>query len=166
MTAPVWVILGLICPLLLPVLPHPAYSFVFLTSGLALATVRRMRFALFLFAGVAWSLVHLHQRMDQRLAPTPGETIITTGVVSGLPVERGDMLEFAFSTDSPDMHGRAQGQLFQVRWYRDWPIVEAGERWQLALRLKPARSRLNFSGGDKEAWYFSKGIAALATVIP
>jgi competence protein ComEC len=75
------------------------------------------------------------------------------------------MLSFLFVTDQlPGADGGKRKLL--VRWYRDWPELRAGEHWQLHLQLKPARSRVNFNGPDRERWYFSRGVAALGIVIP
>lgn len=159
-----WVALGLFLPLLLSSLPGPAPLAVFLVLCLLPWLFGRRTFLLFLAAGSLWTLVQLQDRLDQRLSPVRDEIITATGLVSSTPRQRGDMLEFRFTAEIPDpLHDSKKIHLL-VRWYRDWPTVKPDEEWQLGLKLKPARSRLNFHGPDREKWYFSEAITALAIV--
>jgi competence protein ComEC len=74
------------------------------------------------------------------------------------------MLEFRFTPLDDSMQAGLRKPSILVRWYRDWPELNQGEVWRLDLNLKPARSRLNFSGADRERWYFAQDIAAVASV--
>jgi len=89
---------------------------------------------------------------------------MVTGVVTSTPRARGDMLEFRFTNLERNPYFRTKKTHFLVRWYRDWPVMEPGEEWELMLKLKPARSRLNLHGPDRERRYFSEAISALAIV--
>ncbi|HSM68886.1 MAG TPA: DNA internalization-related competence protein ComEC/Rec2, partial [Xanthomonadales bacterium] len=89
---------------------------------------------------------------------------VVTGRISSLPVVQGDMLEFRFTPLDGSLQAGLRKPSILVRWYRDWPELHQGEVWRLDLKLKPARSRLNFSGADRERWYFAQDIAAVASV--
>lgn len=94
-----------------------------------------------------------------------------SGVVGNLPQNTVDGLRFVFVTDPGPV---GAGKKIQVHWYRDLhpekgsendiPHIRAGERWQLQLRLRPARGRVNFHGRDAERWYFTEHLYALALV--
>jgi competence protein ComEC len=159
-----WLIAGLLWPLLLPALPGFLPGIVVLSACLALALYTKKPLLLLLLCGTMWSFLHLHERLDQRLDPGADYTIVLRGHVSNFPVIHGDMLEFRFSVSDFPARGRTLKKDLLVRWYRDWPEIVSGDYWQLGLQLKPARSRVNFAGPDREKWYFSEGISALAVV--
>jgi competence protein ComEC len=150
----VWCIPGLILPLTFPALPGKGL-FVVLALLILLAAYKKAFPFLFFLLGLTWSCWFLQDRLDQRLDIAPPEPVQFTGVVTSQPVVRGDMLEFRFYTE---------GRQLLIRWYRDFPDVLAGEKWQLYVRLKAARSRVNFYGPDRERWYFAQGISALGQV--
>ncbi len=161
-----WIIPGLLVPLLFPALPGKLISILFLVLLFLAALYRKCPALMFLLAGVAWTLIHLHDRLDRRLLPGPDEKVIVSGYVSDLPVTRNDMQEFRFRLGEPGTDKLLEGTELLLRWYRDFPPIHAGEFWQLGLRLKPARSRANFYGPDRERWYFAEGISALGIVDP
>ena len=43
-------------------------------------------------------------------------------------------------------------------------VPQLSEIWQAEISLRPLSARLNFSGFDRQQWYFSKGITAVGTV--
>lgn len=114
----------------------------------------------------------LNQRVSGRFHGKPAKLPIQlSGVIAGLPERTVNGLRFMFV---PDDGQPGAGRKIQVYWYRDRraqngtedaiPVVRAGERWRLKLRLRPARGRVNFHGADAERWYFTEGLYALAFV--
>ncbi|MCF6262239.1 MAG: DNA internalization-related competence protein ComEC/Rec2 [Xanthomonadales bacterium] len=105
-----------------------------------------------------------------------GQTLMLTGVVTNLPSIR--VSKNRYSSTNSDAIGFDARFLFQldqpipglpknllVQWYANAPMIAAAERWQLQLRLKPPRGKLNFTGFDYERWLFRQNIGGLATVI-
>jgi competence protein ComEC len=119
--------------------------------------------ALFALAA-CWALWHCANRLEDRLIPElDGVTLSVCGLIAGLPEEYPEYLRFRFKPEKCEGREELPGILL-VYWYRDWPELDAGERWRLQLRLRPPRSRVNFQGGDRERWLFANGIGGLATV--
>ncbi len=104
-------------------------------------------------------MVKLHERLP---AVRAGVTQTVTGTIAGLPAAYDDMQEFLFR---PVSRGDGLPRLIRVRWYNGVPVPEAGQRWQLELRLQPPRGRVNFTGNDPERRFFAHGIGALGTVV-
>lgn len=165
MRAFVLMIAGALLPLMLRSPPPSGSGLALALLGLLSAVSIRTRWFALLALPAALTLAIVEQRLAQRLDPAlAGQELAVTGVVVGLPVARDDLLEFRFRpTVRTGLASQLPDQLW-VRWYRDWPSVEAGETWRLQLRLRLPRSRVNFSGGDAERWYFSTGIGGLASV--
>jgi len=105
-----------------------------------------------------------------------GQTLMLTGVVTSLPEIQ--VSKNRYSSKDSNASGLDAKFLFQldkrvpglpknllVRWYANAPMIAAAERWQLQLRLKPPRGRLNFTGFDYERWLFRQNIGGLATVV-
>ena len=163
MTAPAWAIVGLLWPTFLDQLPGPFASSL-IGCGLLFSLLTKRFHCFWFLAASAWTILHLAQGLERRLPASLAEPQDLIGRVTGLPVEREDMLEFRFKLKGNPDASLPENALLLVRWYRDWPEIRPGETWRLSLRLRPPRARLNFSGGDTERWYFNQGIYALATV--
>ncbi len=159
-----WLVPGLLLPLLLLVLPGILISILLVSILLFMAWLAKSRELFCLLAGMCWSLLQLHNGINQRLNPGLDEQALVKGVISSLPVTRGNMLEFRFRIIESASTSVPPKSLLLVRWYRDYASISAGETWQLALKIKPARSRVNFSGPDRERWYFAEGISGLGIV--
>jgi len=111
-----------------------------------------------------WVLFQFHLRLEDRLDPAlAGQKIKVHGVVASIPVFTSDYARFRFETDT-DSYLDGMPATLLVHWYRDWPKLQVGQRWQLLLKLKPPWGRVNFQGSDKERWLFAQGIGGLGTV--
>ncbi len=149
-------------PLSLAVLWLPARS-----SRLA-EFVRRLSAALLCVAlGFAWAAWRAEARLDERLpAHWQGLDIELVGVISDLPHinARGERLvldvEQVVTPDAPDLK--------RIQLTRYWPRnadhveprMQAGERWQLTVRLKMPHGTSNPHGFDLEAWMLERRINA------
>ncbi len=93
-------------------------------------------------------------------------TLIAEGQVASLPDQRDDSVRFLFRIDRLTLDGVPQAfqGLARVSWYRQPPPLRAGERWRLALRLKPPHGFVNPGGFDYERWLFQQGISATGHV--
>ncbi|NNE04488.1 MAG: DNA internalization-related competence protein ComEC/Rec2 [Xanthomonadales bacterium] len=157
-----WLIAGLLLPFFVVMLPPFSVTIILLASLLTLPALRTSPGLVILLTACAWSTWHIEdQRSNWKSFESP-QTRTVQGRVASLPVNRGEYLEFQLVADDRD--ARLNGVRFLVRWYRNWPEVRAGQTWLLQLRLKPARSRVNFSGNGREPWFFAARIAALGHV--
>lgn len=123
--------------------------------------------------GFAWAgLLAQHRLADELPAANEGRDIEIVGVVASLPqqFERGLRFDFDVEQSSQVVPSRVS-----LAWYRGWraqedddfhaaPMLVAGERWRLKVRLKRAHGNLNPHGFDFEAWLFERGIRATGYV--
>jgi competence protein ComEC len=125
----------------------------------------------FCLAPVAFLVTTLaiNDRISERFPVSQSGTVARLdGVIASLPKSSGDALRFVFVPDTDDP---SVPKKILVYWYADrgektsgLPKLQAGERWQLELKLRAPRSRVNFHGMDAERWYFTQGIAATGQV--
>jgi competence protein ComEC len=121
-------------------------------------------------------------RADLRLAETlprewEGEDLRVVGVVDDLPAvsERG--VRFALAVDEVRMPGATVPRRLSLAWYAQQPgvdanderrlpapVVRAGERWLLTVRLKRPHGNVNPGGFDLEAWLLQQGFRATGYV--
>ncbi|MBE9549671.1 MAG: DNA internalization-related competence protein ComEC/Rec2 [Proteobacteria bacterium] len=155
-----------------------------LTSFLLLLACKHLPFrplygyclaSFFLAAGV--SLLQSGLILEDQLDPLlSGQTVTVEGWVSSLPVIRKS--DNRYSSDTADEQDHDAQFIFQpvassqklprnirVNWYRNAPDIAAAEKWQLQLRLKPPRGKVNFQGFDYERWLFRRDIGGLASVV-
>lgn len=157
-----WLVTGLLLPFVIYSLP-PSAAVVAILAGLALVPARRHHAGLaILLAACAWTSWHIDRQQGRWQRFETPQSRLVQGRVASLPVARDAYLEFQLRVQ--DSATDLDGLRVLVRWYRLWPDVRAGERWQLKLRLKPARSRVNFDGRGREPWFFANRIAALGHV--
>ena len=108
----------------------------------------------------------------EALAPAlEGVDLRLTGVVAAMPQQRanGDV-RLRLAVESAEREGRAVAvpPLVDLTWYAGHfgrgqgpvPAVHAGERWQLAARLKAPHGARNPHGFDYELWMWEQGVQA------
>jgi competence protein ComEC len=121
--------------------------------------------------GIMYCIIHageaLSLRLDERIS---GQNILIQGRVSNIPVNDGKVSRFEFDVDSYRLPATAAGwqsadfpRRIRLSWHSGEP-VDAGERWQLEVRLKPPHGFMNPGGFDYEAWLFQHGIHATGYV--
>jgi competence protein ComEC len=127
----------------------------------------------FLYAGNA-----AERRMaDELPARWEGEDVKVVGVVSGLPsLNLSDRsARFAFDVEHVVTPGAIVPGRLSLAWYTTWrgtrikddepmPELHAGERWQLAVRLRRPHGNANPHGFDLEAWMLENGLRATGYV--
>lgn len=117
----------------------------------------------------------LNHRLDDRYV---GANILIEGVIASIPVTSGESQRFEFIVDEhhilDDQKKQAgctvnclSGTKFPEKIRLSWYFgnkVNADERWQFEVRLKPPHGFMNPGGFDYEKWLFQKGISATGYV--
>ncbi|TIC79037.1 DNA internalization-related competence protein ComEC/Rec2 [Crenobacter intestini] len=163
--------LGIALTALLPALPSSAVLLLALPVLLllfALAPVARTRWlasgAWLLAAcllGFAWAAWRAELRLADALLPArEGVPTVVVGEVASLPVAGEFATRFRLRVLAAPP-GVPDTVLVSDYRRRAWP---AGSVWQTTLRLRAPRGVANPVGFDAEAWYWSEGIGATATV--
>lgn len=132
---------------------------------------RRLGIALLCVAlGFAWAAWRADLRMAALLPlQWQGVDIVLVGVVSDLPNSNSYGERFVLDVERVITPNAPALQRVQLTRYRDRrskdnavhvPAFKAGERWQLAVRVKRATGTHNPHGFDLEAWSLQQGINA------
>ncbi len=158
-----WFALAILCFMqLLPALPEvlliPELA---VTSVLLTWLVWGGRAGLALVPGL-WALFNAGWTIDDRLDPRlAGQDILVQGTICEFP--RKDPAVQRFMLESAgDVPGLPQR--FFISWYEATEIPEAGERWQLKVRLKRPRGLSNPGGFDFERWAHRQQVGATGYV--
>ncbi len=153
---------GLVLPRFLPALPAQWFCAALAAVGLLLLLrVRWVAPGLFLL-GLSWASYQSQSAIDDRLpASMDGRTFWIEGRVVGLPSRIGNVVRFELD----DIQSRHAGLPSTVRlsWY-DGPLLQAGERWRLAARLKRPHGMVNPHSFDYEAWLLARRIGATGSI--
>jgi competence protein ComEC len=127
-------------------------------------------FITLIIIGIYYAVYFSKQQLDYRLDESlVGRNIIISGKVASVPVVGEDSQRFEFDVDSfhilqpmaaglPSPSTKTPGKL-RLSWYYG-KAVNAGETWQLEVRLKPPHGFMNPGGFDYEGWLFQQGIHA------
>jgi competence protein ComEC len=111
--------------------------------------------------GLVWASLFGIERMANRLPSTLIQKEISVqGYISSLPQQHPHHQSFDFIVLIPD--GRFPHKL-RLNWYKA-PPLEAGQSWQLSVKLKPPHGTLNPAGFDYETWLFANGFDATGYV--
>ena len=174
----------------LPALPAQAVAWVGLIAGLATWLLRwRHRWLGLLLVGLCWTALQGYWALQQQLpAGSAPVDAIVSGTVLDLPDHQPHGSRFLFRIDDvPELPEALRGRRVQVYWSAPFATrhgggqvpgpppaagppgarrytVAGGARWQLPLRLRPPRSRINPGGFDAERHALLQGVAATASV--
>jgi competence protein ComEC len=66
---------------------------------------------------------------------------LVQGTIASIPVKNSDKTQFHFALEQ--INNQAAKGLIQLAWYNHAPPVQAGQRWQLAVKLKKPRNFQN-----------------------
>lgn len=137
------------------------------------------RFAIAFVTCAALGFCYAAWRADRRLAdalPTTWEDadVRITGVVDDLPQNDDTGSRFAFAVERALTSGAVVPHRVSLAWHapratRDAPVatppvVHAGERWTLTVRLKRPHGNVNAHGFDLEAWLLEHDLRATGYV--
>ncbi|MDX1432503.1 MAG: DNA internalization-related competence protein ComEC/Rec2 [Gammaproteobacteria bacterium] len=155
-----------------PWLPDAAWvAFLPLCALLAWADRASRRYAL-LACGFLWALLRAHGIALETLPRAlEGELLVVRGAIADIPRSDARRTRFDFdvsgvraqrtASPAPSLTGR-----LRLAWYRGAPRLAPGERWQLRVRLKRPRGRVNPGGFDYEGWLFHHAVVASGYVVP
>lgn len=124
----------------------------------------RTRIALCVALGFGWAWLHVAHQLAAAFPDTLARApLVIEGYVASIPSVDERRTRWLFDiTHTRDEHGTAIAFSGRVRLacYRDCPTLAAGERWRIAVRLKPRHGGHNPGGFDYERWLFEQQIAA------
>lgn len=136
---------------------------------------RLIRCLILLFIiGIIYASLYADYRLKDRLDESySGHSILISGRVSNIPVTTGSAQRFEFNVaghrfveqkrNSSDVAVSSDfPRKLRLNWY--YGHVNAGEKWQLEVRLKPPHGFMNPGGFDYEGWLFQHGIQATGYV--
>jgi len=171
----------------LPALPPVVAAWPGLLMGLVLWMCRwRGRWLGMLLIGIAWATLHGQWALQDQFSPlAPALDSVVRGRVIDLPDHQPRYTRFLLQVDdAPAMPAHLRGRRVQVYWSAPFARgnvraaavaaaaagsadsmparqrVAAGSRWQLPLRMRAPRSRINPGGFDGERHALMLGIAA------
>jgi competence protein ComEC len=153
-----WLLLGFPLALLVP------------GRKFSLRAVRTLMIAAF---ALGFGFFHAAWQAEQRLAITlpdqwQGRDIEVTGVVAELPRKYQQGLHFSFDVEKVlTPQASVPKHLYLSTYYSrqtEPPVLHAGERWQLTLRLKQPHGSSNPHGFDFELWALENNVRAVGYV--
>jgi len=158
-------VIGILLITILVELPDERYLIFFVPIFIA-ATFRRKNWWIYaLPLGFLWALFEAHQLSDYELAEhLQGKNLLIVGQVINIPERRQDGISFLFKLDSSSRLRHELPDKVQLNWYRSAPVIYAGDRWQLTVRLKRPHGFMNQGGSDREKFLFHNGIQATGYV--
>lgn len=122
------------------------------------------RWPAFALAGFCWAAWHAAQLSTLQLpAALEARDLDIRGRVTGVPEQLSDeRLRLRFRIESWRIGENWRSTTLPVRldWYRGAAAMQAGERWQLRVRLKQPHGLANPGGFDYERWLFAHAIRA------
>jgi competence protein ComEC len=139
------------------------------------AVLRRVLFtASWGAAGFLWAAAFAQFRLANELPPQwEGRDIRLVGVVAALPSEGERGQRFEFDVEKVVTPDAVVPSHIQLSWFSEGygkkaaeppPILHAGERWRLTVRLKRPHGNANPHGFDFEAWALERNLRALGYV--
>lgn len=154
----------------LATLPPKEWSYGLIIVVPAILFLWRLRLFLAVLIGVLYVSLIAHQHIQQQLPkPISGKDLIVEGTVTSIPDKRESGGRFRFQIDkvhtkhNPTQSIPLSGEV-RLSWYRTQQIPEAGEKWQLVVRLKQGYGFRNPGGFDYEKWLFSERLIATGYV--
>lgn len=147
----------------------PAVSSLFAAAAaVALLFSPRLRPLVVCLLGFAWAAWQGLSLLEPAVPnQVRGETVLIEGTIEDRPEpRRGGRIRFLFkATRLDDGSGwRAFDHRVRLNWYGKHAHPAAGERWQLAVRLKEPGGFANPGGFDYELWLFRQRIRATGYV--
>ncbi|WP_242469356.1 DNA internalization-related competence protein ComEC/Rec2 [Rhabdochromatium marinum] len=132
---------------------------------------RWLAVAIILTCGIACGFAYAHWRTAAALdQPFPEslvrQNLLIEGRIADLPDQNAQRTRFVIAIEHASHAGQPVRLPRRVRlsWYQQPPPLQAGERWRLLVRLKPAHGFVNPAGFDYERWLFQHGLGATGYV--
>lgn len=155
-------LLGHCCVHSLAELPSPRLWVSVLIAATLLAAAARCALAVSFLAGVMWAWTHGALRLaDDLPVHLEGQELLVRGHIASLPDSRAADPQFLFDVSAPRA---GVPRRVRLAWYRAPLRPQAGERWQLVVKLKRRNGFVNPGGFDFEGHLFREGIGAAGYV--
>jgi competence protein ComEC len=129
-----------------------------------------------LLAGYGYAALRAQVRLAEQLPRAwEGEDIDVVGIVDDLPANSAQGTRFAFLVERVRTPRATVPSRLSLAWFatlrpafadEEAPVVHAGERWYLTVRLKRPHGTVNPGGFDLEAWLLQQGLRATGYVHP
>ncbi len=132
------------------------------TGGGLVLLWRRAWCPAWMMLGFVWASAYINWHWQPLDPALEGRDLIVTGRIEDLPVKRSWGWRFDFQVESRPLEGVLPARI-RLSWY-DGPMLKAGERWQLKVRLKRPHGFANPGGDDYERWLFTRRIGAAGYV--
>ncbi len=157
------------CLLLLsPQLPDPVWQVALVVATVPIIRLRFPRYAAWIVLGYCWAAWQAGDLLDRVLpVDLQGRDVQVQGIVESLPEQlSGGRIRFYFAVTAYRSPQGWQPLRLPTRlnWYRGALPMQAGEKWQLRVRLKDPHGFANPGGFDYERWLFSRRIRATGYV--
>ena len=133
-----------------------------------------LKYSALFVAGAGWAIVFAQQALQHRLPESlASKTMLVEGRVVGIPVIGKRVTRFYLAvegveTAAPLTALAVPPRKIRLSWYsnkkRPAQQINAGERWQFVVRLKPPHGFFNPGGFDYEGWLFQQGVDAVGYV--
>ena len=138
-------------------------------------TISRIVFwLLFVGIGFFWAAAMAHWRLADSLPHEwERQDIQVIGVVASMPQKDDRSMRFRFDIERVVTEGAIVPKKVALSWYKEGqadldqkvlPVIKAGERWQVTVRLKQPHSTMNPHGFDYEVWALERNIRATGYV--
>ncbi|MCF6282741.1 MAG: DNA internalization-related competence protein ComEC/Rec2 [Candidatus Polarisedimenticolaceae bacterium] len=147
-----------------PVLPAPGW--LLCTLPLAFFWLRTPKlYTLWAFiAGLLWAFLQATLALSSQLTPDlERQNVLVSGCITSLPEQIGRRVRFQFDVEEMQHDGRrvAGPDRIRLSWYSaNSRRLQAGDCWQLMVRLKRPHGSYNSGGMDYEGWLYRSGIRA------
>lgn len=129
---------------------------------------------LFLGIGFFWAAAFAQWRLSDSLPQAwEQKDIQVIGVVASVPNSDDRSVRFRFDIERVVTEGAIVPKKIALSWYKErqadsdrkrLPVIKAGERWQVTVRLKQPHGTMNPHGFDYEAWALERNIRAAGYV--
>ncbi len=156
---------ALACVLFLQLSNQPSILWLWLSlPACFLLKFRTTRYLAIMVFAALWTLLYSHLILKERIpVDLAGQEILVSGTISSVPEKQGKRLRFEFKPDTSSDYELPNK--IRLNWYRPLPKhLNAGEQWQLTIKLKPIHGMMNPGTFDYEAWLFQQGIGATGYV--
>jgi competence protein ComEC len=125
----------------------------------ALIVLPRTRLVAILACGILWATWRAEVRLEERLdSALEGRDLTIAGQIVSIPERGARRVQFDFAPVAPP--GEELPSVVRLSWYDAPRAPQAGERWQLEVRLRIVRGFANAGGFDYEGQSFREGIGA------
>ena len=124
-----------------------------------------LRLVALCLSAMLWSSLLLNQVLEHQLSEDfDNRIVLVQGTVTDIVEQRRHSIRFYFRPDFIEDYQQEMPKLIRLSWYRDKQRPEAGQRWQLQVKLRQPYGFQNPGGFDYERWLFVKGIGATGYV--